>query len=70
VRLSKGRFFSEAENLHRADVAVLGYDIADGLFAGEDPLGKIIAVAGVPLQVIGVLERRHSQLFGNDRGDR
>ena len=42
----KGRFFTEAENLHRMDVAVIGHDLAQGLFHEEDPLGKSIEVGG------------------------
>jgi len=70
ARLAKGRFFSEAENLHRTDVAVLGYDLADGLFGIEDPLGKTIMVGGVAYVVVGVMERHKGQLFGSDEGDR
>ncbi len=35
-----GRFFSDAENMHRADVAVIGPDIAKTLYPDMDPLGK------------------------------
>jgi putative ABC transport system permease protein len=70
VRLAKGRFFTESENLHRAGVAVLGYDLADGLFGAEDPLDKTITVNGVPFVVIGVMERHKGQLFGGGEGDR
>ena len=55
ARLAKGRFFSEAEDLHRAAVAVIGGDLGDALFPGEDPLGKEILVSGSTYEVIGVL---------------
>lgn len=58
-----GRFFTEAEDLHRADVAVIGYDLGRTFFAGEDPIDKTIHVEGVPYRVIGVLEHRKGQLF-------
>src|SRR5207342_2713995 len=32
ARMAYGRFFNEAENMHRVDVAVLGYDLKDALF--------------------------------------
>jgi putative ABC transport system permease protein len=70
VRLAKGRFFTDSENLHRAGVAVLGYDLADGLFGAEDPLDKTITVNGVPYDVIGVMEHHKGQLFGNNEGER
>jgi putative ABC transport system permease protein len=68
--LIKGRFFNESEDLHRADVAVIGFDLQDALFHGEDPIGKEILVAGVNYQVIGVLEKRKGTLMHDDSGDR
>jgi putative ABC transport system permease protein len=60
-----GRFFTEAEDLHRADVAVIGYDLGKDFFAGEDPVDKTISVEGYPYRVIGVLEHRKGQFFKN-----
>jgi putative ABC transport system permease protein len=62
-----GRFFTEAENEHRADVAVIGYDLGKTFFPGDDPLDKIINVEGFPYRVIGVFEHRKGQLFQNPR---
>ena len=58
-----GRFFSEAENLHREDVAVIGHDLGTTFFPDENPIGKTIVVEGVPYRVVGVLEKRKGQLF-------
>jgi len=66
----KGRFFSEAENLHHMDVAVIGYDLAEGLFHSEDPLGKSIEVGGAFYQVVGVLEKRKGQFFKDESADK
>ena len=60
-----GRYFTEAEDLHRADVAVIGYDLGKTFFPGDDPLDKIIYVEGFPYRVIGVFEHRKGQLFQN-----
>ena len=62
-----GRFFTEAENLHRSDVAVIGYDLGKTFFLGEDPIDKTIYVEGFPYRVIGVLAHRKGQLFQNPR---
>jgi ABC-type antimicrobial peptide transport system permease subunit len=62
-----GRFFTEAEDLHRADVAVIGYDLGKAFFEGQDPLDRTIYVEGFPYRVIGVLEHRKGQLFQNPR---
>ncbi len=48
VSILKGRFFNDAENLHRLDVVVIGYDLADALFGSTDPLGKTVLVDGIP----------------------
>jgi len=58
-----GRYFTEAEDLHRADVAVIGHDLGQAFFQGEDPLDKIIYVEGFPYRVIGVFAHRKGQLF-------
>jgi putative ABC transport system permease protein len=50
-----GRFFSPAETLERANVCVLGYETAEDLFRGEDPIGQIIRIDRKKYLVIGVL---------------
>ena len=67
---ARGRFYTEAEDLHRSDVAVIGYDVAQGLFGAENPLDKEIVVAGVPYRVVGVLEKRKGQFFKDPTADK
>jgi ABC-type antimicrobial peptide transport system permease subunit len=62
-RAARGRYLTEAENLHRSDVALIGPDLAKALYPDEDPLGKPILVDGVSYQVIGVMARRQGQLM-------
>ena len=52
------------------DVVILGHDVAEGLFAKEDPLGRTILVAGVPFEVIGVLEKRKGQFFRDESAEK
>ena len=70
ARLARGRFFNAAEDIHRADVAVIGHDLAEGFFPAEDPIGKNILVSGVSYEVIGVLEKRKGQFFRNESSDK
>jgi len=70
TRAARGRFFSEAENEHRADVALIGPDVAKALYPGMDPLGKPIQIQGVTYEVIGVLEPRKGQLVKDQSADR
>jgi putative ABC transport system permease protein len=65
-----GRFFSAAENTHRADVAVIGSDIAKTLYPDLDPLGKPIMIDGVTYEVIGVLEPRKGGFVKDQSADR
>ena len=65
-----GRFFSDAENMHRADVAVIGPDVAKTLYPDDDPLGKPILINGVSYAVIGVLEPRKGQLVKDQSADK
>jgi putative ABC transport system permease protein len=70
VHMNAGRFFNEAEALHRTDVAVLGYDLKDALFANVDPIGKEVLVAGVSYTVIGIMEKRKASLMHDDSADK
>ncbi|MGB2671340.1 MAG: ABC transporter permease [Candidatus Acidiferrum sp.] len=69
-RAEQGRFITEAENLHRTDVAVIGPDLAKALYPDEDPLGKPILVDGVSYEVIGVLAARKGQLVKDQAADK
>jgi putative ABC transport system permease protein len=52
---ARGRFFGADEALADANVCVLGYQIAEDLFEGDDPLGEVILVNRQRCLVIGVL---------------
>jgi putative ABC transport system permease protein len=62
--IKEGRPFTAAENLHRVKVAVIGADLARGLFGALDPLGKEILVNGHGFYVIGVLEKPKGSIGG------
>ncbi|MFQ5927235.1 MAG: ABC transporter permease [Terriglobia bacterium] len=55
--VKQGRPFTAAEDLHRIEVTVIGEDVAKGLFAELDPLGKDVVVNGHSFRVLGVLEK-------------
>jgi putative ABC transport system permease protein len=70
AQLSEGRFFTEVEDEHRADVVVIGSDLNDTFFKNEDALGKTILVDKIPYTVIGVLQKRKGQFFKDQSADR
>jgi putative ABC transport system permease protein len=66
VVIARGRFFSDVDTTLGRRVAVIGADVADLLFPGEDPLGKEIRIRSAAFQVLGVAERFGSS-FGESR---
>ena len=63
--LAEGRYFTSPESQSGNNVAIIGHDIAENLFAGLPPLGKEIKVFGNKLQVIGITKKEGEDLFGN-----
>ncbi|KAF2515939.1 ABC transporter permease [Flavobacterium foetidum] len=65
LTFDKGRFYNESESNSGTPVIVLGYDIAEGLFAGTDPIGKNIRLYGQRFTVIGVMAKQGAGFFGD-----
>jgi putative ABC transport system permease protein len=61
--LDGGRVFTPQEARLGEAVAVVGFDLTDKLFKGADPLGKSIAIEGIPYRVVGKVAKQGS-LFG------
>jgi len=55
-----GRLLSHTDFESSRAVVVIGWDVAEKLFVHESPIGKVVSVGGIRLQVVGVLERRGS----------
>lgn len=66
TEFDKGRYFSVMESKTGAPVAVIGKEIALGLFGMTDPIGREIKIMGRKVRVIGVFERQGQSLVGND----
>ena len=69
AELKDGRLYTDVDNLHRRDVAVIGADVVERLFQGGDPIGKTILVDGHSFEVIGTLQKR-KQVLGDSGNDR
>ena len=61
--LAAGRAFTQQEMELGSNVLVIGDEVARYFFPGLDPLGRELRIAGVPYQVIGIIEKQGS-LFG------
>ncbi len=55
--IAEGRFFTPAEVLGGAEICVLGWQTAQDLFEGDDPLNETVWINRRPCTVIGVLVR-------------
>ncbi len=64
VAISRGRFFNDTEDQHSVEVAIIGYDIAERLLSGYEPLEKEIQIGNKVFRVIGVLEKSKNILGG------
>ncbi|MBU6426740.1 ABC transporter permease [Patescibacteria group bacterium] len=54
---SEGQFFDASDVPSRSNVAVIGSDVVDHLFDGQDPVGQNIKVKSRNLRVVGVLPK-------------
>ena len=69
LKVESGEMFSETDIQTSAKVCVIGKTIADNLFPGEDPIGRIIRFNQVPFRVIGVLKSKGYNSMGQDQDD-
>ena len=52
------------------NVALIGADIADNLFPGQDPIGKEFKLKGMRFKVIGVMEKQGENMMGIPGNDK
>jgi len=60
--IGEGRFFLPQEYETAAMVVVIGDDVKEKFFPGQDPIGKELSVRGMPMTVIGIEEKRGSMM--------
>jgi len=61
--IPEGRFIAAHEVEHAALVCVIGGDVRDQFFLGGDPIGKTLKIRNVPMEIIGV-EQKRGPAFG------
>jgi ABC-type antimicrobial peptide transport system permease subunit len=62
--IAEGRYFTEEENARRADVVVIGRDVANTLFPYTGALEQELMIEGRYYRIIGVLAEREIFLVG------
>lgn len=70
VELRRGRYFNAADRADTQKVAVIDEDFASAMFAGQDPIGRSVIMAGEDgseqrYSVIGVIESMHLEDVGD-----
>jgi putative ABC transport system permease protein len=70
VGLQSGSMFTDAEVLSASKVVIIGQTVVDNIFPdGQDPVGQMIRFNNIPFKVIGVLEEKGENTFGQDQDD-
>lgn len=68
--VTSGRFFTEKEVKSSSKVCVIGKTVITNLFGEDvDPVGKSIRFKSIPMKVIGVLDEKGENTFGQDQDD-
>jgi putative ABC transport system permease protein len=65
----EGRKFRAEETNTGAKVALLGETVVKNLFPDQSPVGQIMRIRHVPVEVVGVLKRKGQSMVGQDQDD-
>ncbi|MBN8838241.1 MAG: ABC transporter permease [Sphingobacteriia bacterium] len=65
LKISEGRYITDAEFVYGSPVCVLGYTQAENLFGvAENCVGKEISINGKKMNVVGLIEKRGNEQIG------
>ena len=67
--LAEGRGFTDTEERGAIRVAILGRTVAQNLFGGEEPVGRMVRIQKSPYLVVGLLAPKGQSLDGRDQDD-
>jgi len=67
--IANGGMFTDGDVRALAKVAVVGKTVVDQLYPNEDPIGQTLIVRNIPFKIVGVLESKGFNLFGQDQDD-
>ena len=70
VGLQSGSMFTDVDVKSASKVAVIGQTVVENVFPdGQEPVGQMIRFNNIPFTVIGVLEEKGENTFGQDQDD-
>lgn len=67
MEIEDGKFYNRGDVSSSANVVVIGQTVVKKLFNKIDPIGKIMKINGQNFKVIGTMESRGTDSFGNDQ---
>jgi putative ABC transport system permease protein len=67
--VASGSMFSDQDVRGLAKSAVIGKTVADQLFPNQDPIGQTVRIRNLPFKVVGLLDSKGFNLFGQDQDD-
>ena len=68
-KISSGAMFSDQDVRAVAKVAVIGKTVVDQLFPNSEPVGQTLRIRNIPFKILGVLDSKGFNLFGQDQDD-
>lgn len=70
LKIVNGTSFSMSDDRSSAKVCVIGQTIVENLFGeNSDPVGKVMRINKIPFKVVGVIEEKGQNAFGQDQDD-
>ena len=69
-KLLQGAIFQCSKTNQAKPLAIIGVDVASGLFGQENPLGKVIKIGRNKVTVIGVFKREGKTMVGDESIDK
>ncbi len=67
--IEDGRYFSPMEDKTGQNKCLIGSNVRKNLFGSENPIGKFIEIEGRKIEVIGIIKKEGTGLFGGSLDD-
>ncbi len=65
-----GRLFTNSEQRSAVKVCIVGQTVSSNLFGeANNPIGQVIRINSIPFKIIGVLNKKGQNTFGQDQDD-
>ncbi|MDO9186541.1 MAG: ABC transporter permease [Bacteroidia bacterium] len=70
LNVVSGTYFSATDERAAAKVCLVGQTVSVNLFGeGSDPIGQVMRINRIPFKIIGLLEKKGQNTFGQDQDD-